>query len=152
MCLNETDSRVQVGKHFSDVFLIRNGLKQGDALSPLLFNFALAYAIKRVPVNQCGFKLNGIHDSLVYADDVNILGGSVRTINKNTKALVVASKENGLDVNADETKYMVVSRDQNTGRSHGFKTDNKSTERVEHFSCLGNPQIIQILLRKKQKR
>ena len=51
MCLNETDSRVQVGKLLSDMFPIRNGFKQGDALSPFLFNFAVEYAIRRVQVN-----------------------------------------------------------------------------------------------------
>jgi len=50
MCLTETYGRVRVGKHLSDMFLIRNGLKQGDALSPLLFNFALEYVIRRVQV------------------------------------------------------------------------------------------------------
>jgi len=49
---------------------------------------------------------------LVYADDVNILGGSVHTIQKNTEALVVARRETGLEVNADKTKYMVMSQDQ----------------------------------------
>ena len=69
-------------------------------------------------------KLNGTHQLLAYADDVNILGGSVHTVEKNAEALVVASKETGLEVNADKTKYLVMSRDQNAGRSHNMKTDN----------------------------
>jgi len=124
MCLTETYSRVRVGKNFSDMFPIRNGLKQGDALSPLIFNFALEYAIRRVQVNQDGLKLNGTHQLLVYADDVNILGGSVHTVKENAEALVVATKETGLEVNADKTKHMIMSRDQNTGRSHSMKFDN----------------------------
>jgi hypothetical protein len=55
-------------------------LKQGDALSSLLFNFAIEYAIRRVWVNQDGLKLNGTHQLLVYADGDNILGGSVHTV------------------------------------------------------------------------
>jgi len=98
MCLTETYSRVRVGKNLSEMFPIRNGLKQGDALSPLLFNFALEYAIKRVQVNQDGLKLNGTHQLLGYADDVKILGGSVHTVNENAETLVVATKETGLEV------------------------------------------------------
>jgi len=103
LCLTETYSIVRVGKNLSDLYPIRNGLKQGDVLSPLLFNFALEYAIRRVQVNQKDFKLNGTYQLLVCADDVNILGGSVHAIRK-TEALIVASKEIGLEANADKTK------------------------------------------------
>ena len=109
MCLTETYSRVRVGKNLSDMFPIRNGLKQGDALSPLLSTFALEYAIRRVQVNQDGLKLNGTHQLLAYADDVNILRGSVGTVKKNAEALVAAAKEIRLEVNAHKTKYMAVS-------------------------------------------
>ena len=116
MCSTETYSRVRVGKNLSDRFPIRNGLKQVDVLPPLLFNFALEYAIRRVQINQDGLKLNGTHQLLAYANDVNILGGSVHTVKENAEALVVAAKEIGLEVNADKTKYMVISRDPNAGR------------------------------------
>jgi len=66
-----------------------------------------------------------------------MLGGSVHTIKENAEALVVASKETGLEVNADKTKHMVVSRDQNAGRIHDIKSDNSSFERVEEFRYLG---------------
>ena len=93
------------------MFPIRNGLKKGDALSPLLFNFALEYAIRKVQVNQDGLKLNGTHQLLAYADDVNILAGSIHTAKEKAEALVVATKI-GLEVNADKTKYMVMSRNR----------------------------------------
>jgi len=77
MCLNETSSRVQVRKHLSDVFLIQNVLKQRDALSPLLFNFASDYAIRMFQIKQDGLKLNGTYQHFIYADVINILGKRV---------------------------------------------------------------------------
>ena len=81
-------------------------------------------------------KLNGTYQFLVCADEVNVLGGSVRTVKKNAEALVVACKEIGLVTNADKTKYMVMNRDQDAGRSRSIKTDNSSFERVEELKCL----------------
>jgi hypothetical protein len=97
--------------HSSDTFPLRNALIQEYVFSALLTNFALEYAITRVQVHQDGLKLNGTHQLLIYADDVNILGGSVHTIKENAEALVADSKETGLEVNVNKSNYNVISRD-----------------------------------------
>jgi hypothetical protein len=81
--------------------------------------------------------LNGTQQRVAYGGDVNILGGSVKTVKGNTEALVVATKEIGLEVNADKTKYLVMARDQNAGCNHSMNIDNSSIERVEDFKYLG---------------
>jgi hypothetical protein len=137
MCLNETYSRVCVGKYLSHMFPIKSGLKQGDSLSPLFLNFALEYIIRRIQVHQDGLKLNGTPQLLVYVDEVHTLCRSIHTIKKNTEALVAANKEIGLEVNADITDYVVMPHDQNAGQIHNLKTDNNFQERVEQFKYLG---------------
>jgi len=112
-------------------------LKQGDALSPLLFNFVLEYVIRTVKVNRDGLKLNGTHQCMVYADYVNILGRSVHTVKETAEALLVASKEIGLEVNVDKTKYMVRSRDQNAGQNQNINIGNGSFGSLEEFKYLG---------------
>jgi hypothetical protein len=104
--------------------------------APFLFICALEYAISRVQVNLVGFELNGTLQLLVYGDDVYILGGSVHTVKK-SETLVVARKDFGVELNADKTKYMVMSVDQNVGQSSVKEIDNSSLARVEEFKYLG---------------
>jgi hypothetical protein len=117
MCLNETNSKVCIGKHLHYSFPIQNAVKQGDDLSPLLSNCALEFAIRKIQENQVGLKLNGTHQLLAYADDVNLLGVNIDAVNKNTETLIDASKEVGLEVNVEKTKYMLLSWDQNADQN-----------------------------------
>ena len=96
-------------------------------------------------------KLNGTHQLLAYADDINILGGSVHTVKKNAETLVAATKKIGLEVNADKTKYMIMSRDQNAGRGHSMKIDNSPIERVEEFKYLGTTLTNQNSIQEEMK-
>ena len=82
-------------------------------------------------------KLNGTHQLLAYADDVNILGGGIHTLKENAEALVAATRETGLEVSADKTKYMVMSRDQNAERNHSVRIGKSTFKRVEEFKYLG---------------
>jgi hypothetical protein len=69
----------------------------------LFFNFALEYAIRKIHENHMGLKLSGTHQLLVYADEVNLFGDNINAIKESTEALVHASKEGGLEVNAEKT-------------------------------------------------
>jgi hypothetical protein len=136
----------------SDSFPIQNGLKQGDALSPILFNCTLEYAIRKVQENQVGLKFNGTHQLLAYADDVNLLGDNIDTIEKNIETLIDASKEVGLEINIEETKYMLLSRHQNAGQNRDIEIANRSFENVSQFKYLGTTVTNQNLIQEEIKR
>jgi hypothetical protein len=138
MCImNETCSKVRVSKLLSDKFPIQNGLKQGDAQSPLLFNFSLQYAIRKVLKNQIGLELKGTHLLLVCADDVNLLGDSVNTIKQNTETLLEARSDVGLEINAEKIKYRIMSRHPYSGQNQNIGIANESFESVAKFRYLG---------------
>jgi hypothetical protein len=113
------------------------GLAQigGDALLPLLFNFALEYSVRKAQEKQMGLKLNVTHQLLVYAV-VNLLGGNIHTIKKNTETSIDASKEVRLEVCKEKTRYMLLSHHQNARQNHVMKMDNRSIRNVAQFRYL----------------
>ena len=136
MCLSETYSKVLVGRFLSGAFPIHCGLQQGDALSPLLFNFALEYAIRRVQENRISLDMNGKYQLLVYAYDVNMLGENLRTVRENAEIFIKATKDIGLEVKSKKTKYMITSRHQNVIQNQNIVIENLSFENVEKFRYL----------------
>jgi hypothetical protein len=136
----------RAGKHLSHSFPSQNGLKQGDALLPLLFNFALEYDNSKVHENHVGLKLNGTHQLLAYTDDVNLLGVNIDTMSKNTETLMDASKELGLEIDVEKAKYMLLSRRQNVGQTHDTRIANRSFENVSQSKYLGTTVTKQNLI------
>jgi hypothetical protein len=108
-------------------------------------------AIRKVQENQVGLELDGTHQLLVYADVVNLLGNSVVTIKKNTQTLIDASKEDGLEVSTEKTKYMLLSRHQNAGQNYDIKIGNRCFENVQ-FRYLGMTITNQNLIQEEIKR
>jgi hypothetical protein len=119
----------------------------------MLFNFALEYAIRKVQQNQMGLELNEANQLLAYADDINLLGDNTDTIEKNTETLIDASKEVGLEINVEKTKYMLLSCHQNmVGQNWDIKIVNRSFENVSQFKYLGITVTNQNFIQEEIKR
>jgi hypothetical protein len=135
----------------SETFAVQNGLKQGNALWPLLFSFDLVYVIRKVQGSQVGLKLNWPHQFLVYAGDVYLLGDNISTIKKNTDAVIDTAKEVGPEVNTKKIRYRLVSH-QNAGQNHNIKLPNRSFEIVARFKYLKTSVKSQNLIHEEIKR
>jgi hypothetical protein len=103
----------------------------------LLFNFASEYAIRKVQENEVDLEWKGKHKVLVYADYVNLLGDSVNTIKENSETLLEASRDIGIEINAENTKYMIISRYPNSGQNQNIRIANESFEKVAKFKYWG---------------
>jgi hypothetical protein len=112
----------------------------------------IEYAIRRAQENHVGLKLNGTHQLMVCADDVNLPGDNMDTTKKNTKSLFDASEEVGLEVRQRKVStYMLLSRHQNAGQKHDMKIANRSFENVAQFRYLGTTATNENLIHEEIK-
>jgi hypothetical protein len=103
----------------------------------MLFNFALEYAIRKVQENQVELKLNGTHQLLAYTNDVKLLEDNIDTVKKNTTILTYASKEVGLEINVEKTKYMLLSHYWNAGQNYDLTVVDRSFKNVSQLKYFG---------------
>jgi hypothetical protein len=99
-----------------------------------------------------GLKLNGTHQLLAYSDGVNVMGDNIDTIKKNTETLIEASKEVGLEINVEKTKYMLLSRHQNIGQNRDIKLAVRSFQNMSQFKYLGTTVTNKNLIQEENKR
>lgn len=141
VCINGSMSRVRIAHEFSEVFNINDGLKQGDALSPLLFNVALEYVSRKAEIQTptAVFHGNGPKLLLAFADDIDIVGNSTLDIKSTLNEFEKGAGSIGLKINEEKTKYMYTTRnEQHRDRlGQNITMDDYNFERVKKFKYLG---------------
>jgi hypothetical protein len=140
MCLNETYGKVHVGKLLSDDFPIQNGLKTRTCSITIAFQSFFTIHHQESPRKLSQFGTEWDTSALAYAD-VNLLGDSVNTANENTETFLEASRDIGLEINAEKTKYMIMSHHLNSGQNCIIRIANESFEKVTKFKYVGMTQI-----------
>lgn len=134
ICMEDTYNIVTYKGRKSDPFQITSGLKQGDALSPLLFNLALEKVVRKVK-KDC--VIEGTSRLLGYADDIDIIGENEQKTLEILTHLTEKAQKMGLVINQDKTEYMVVSREGTAKNSGHIQIDNMTIKRTETYKCLG---------------
>ena len=119
-------------------FSIENGLKQVDALWPLLFNFALECDIRKVQTTNLGLDMNGNHQVLAYADDVNLIGDGIRIMERNLDVLLNTCRHIGLAVDTGKTMYMEIGLQRGMMANEHIKIGSNSYEKVKIFKYIGS--------------
>jgi hypothetical protein len=152
MRLNETFNKFHVGKYLSDNFPIQNGLKQGDALLSLLYNFASDYAIRNAQESQVGLKLSGTQQLMIHGDDVDLLVYNIDIIKKNTQTLIDVSTQDDLVVNIEKYKHVLLSRHHNAGHNLDIKITNRCFKNVAQFKYLEKTVTNQNFIQEEIKR
>lgn len=136
-CMNNSKCKIKVGTVISDSFEVQSGVRQGDGLSPILFNFVLEKALQKLRNENIGISLgNGKINLLAYADDIVLLGQTEDDIKKLFRLLVEETRITGLKINSDKTKYMNISRTSNNRGS--LIIDDWEFQKVTEFKYLGS--------------
>jgi sorting nexin-29 len=135
--MTDTESQVKVQTDPTDTFEIRQGLKQGYGLAPMLFNLALEYVITKLPADANGTLKYKMNQVVGYADDICLLGRSARSVNEVYKELKINAEKIGLNINVNKTKAVLHTRMQST-ETEQLRIDDHNIQVVDTFVYLGS--------------
>jgi sorting nexin-29 len=133
---NEIYAKVKIGKHLSPKFEVMKGLRQGDAIAPLLFNVVLEIAIRRSKVETKGTNFDKCSQIMAYTDDVVIMGRKLQDVKEVFTSLIEQANKMGLEINEKKTKFMTVSR-KPYNENENVKMGTYNFEIVKDYTCLG---------------